>query len=427
MARFKADLHVHSRSARGVIREMSLLEMAVWSSAKGLDLIGTGDCLHPERQQEIDKFLGRDESGFLRSLKHPQLRFVPTTEVAGFLSQGKSGTRVHFLVVLPGWCDLRKLADSLGRPENFPRGVPGYPKSAEELANQICGLVPDSIIIPTHIFHPENSLFSPPADHAGLEGCFGRMAGEIRALETGLSADPGGCWRVKSLDGKTLVSFSDARCLRELAREFSIWEGEFSYPSLRAALLGQKGGSVFATVEYCSEMGHFFFNGHRECKIMKSPVEAKLEGNRCPVCREWLSVGTLQRILQLADRPAEELGLVQECGWIQSRRLPCVPYRKMLPLWEIIAATYGIKGQESQTIGKIYQQALGQGLTEISILLDLEESDLRSLIPAPLAEAIQRVRENRYRIQPGFDGVRGKLILFDDQEMEQFRQMILFD
>jgi PHP family Zn ribbon phosphoesterase len=103
------------------------------------------------------------------------------------------------------------------------------------------------------------------------------------------------------------------------------------------------------------------------------------------------------------------------------------PYRKMIPLREIIASSYGIKSRESQTVERIYQDALGCGLSEREILLDMSESDLRSFVDHRVGEGIMRVRESRYKISPGYDGIYGQLEIFDEKETAELLQMNLFD
>jgi len=235
------------------------------------------------------------------------------------------------------------------------------------------------------------------------------------------------CWRLSALDKKQIVSFSDAHTPYSLGREFTICEGDLSYAGLMEALKGGGSNRIAGTVEYCSELGKHYFNGHRECKIVRSPVETRFEGKRCPVCRKEITIGAFQRSFELADRKAEDLDLVEEKGWVQSRMLGKPPYRKMVPLREIIASSYGIKSRESQTVERIYQDALGCGSSEREILLEMSESDLRSYVDPRVGEGIMRVRETRYKILPGYDGIYGQLEIFDERETAELLQMNLFE
>src|SRR5882762_3748964 len=90
-----ADLHLHSRFAKGVSPAMTLENIALWAQRKGVDLLATGDCLQPEWLAEIEEHTTEAEPG-LRMLKpeiekavharlpeglRRSLRFVLSTEV----------------------------------------------------------------------------------------------------------------------------------------------------------------------------------------------------------------------------------------------------------------------------------------------------------------------------------------------------------
>jgi PHP family Zn ribbon phosphoesterase len=252
------------------------------------------------------------------------------------------------------------------------------------------------------------------------------LSPEIPAVETGLSSDPGFCWLVSELDNKQIVSFSDAHFPPDLGRECTIFEGEFSYPGICQAIRRDGETSIVGTIEFFSEIGKHYFNGHRDCKVMKSPVETRLEGKRCPVCRQEITIGTLQRGLEIADREVKDLGVTQEQGWVHTRVLKRPPYRKTVPLRDIIASTYGIKGKESATVERIYNAALSCGATEYQILLEMSEADLRSFVDTQVSEGIIRVREGRFKVIPGFDGSNGSIELFEEKEIADLSQMKLF-
>ncbi|MES1167914.1 MAG: AAA family ATPase, partial [Oleiharenicola lentus] len=93
--RFAADLHLHSRFASGVSPAMTLENIAYWAQRKGVDLLGTGDCLQPQWLAEIEAHTEEAEPGLL-ALKpavekavharlpaglRRSLRFVLSTEV----------------------------------------------------------------------------------------------------------------------------------------------------------------------------------------------------------------------------------------------------------------------------------------------------------------------------------------------------------
>ena len=76
---------------------------------------------------------------------------------------------------------------------------------------------------------------------------------------------------------------------------------------------------------------------------------------------------------------------------------------------------------------RIYDEALGCGASEREILLEMSESDLRCFIDPRVSEGIIRVRETRYKISPGYDGVYGHLEIFEERETAELVQMKLFE
>src|SRR2546421_12335102 len=48
-----ADLQLHSPYSRATSKNMNLKELAHFASMKGLNLVGTGDCTHPDWRKEI--------------------------------------------------------------------------------------------------------------------------------------------------------------------------------------------------------------------------------------------------------------------------------------------------------------------------------------------------------------------------------------
>ncbi len=53
MMLINADLHIHSRFSGGVSENMTLDVLSIESKKKGIQLLGTGDCLHPQWLKEI--------------------------------------------------------------------------------------------------------------------------------------------------------------------------------------------------------------------------------------------------------------------------------------------------------------------------------------------------------------------------------------
>ena len=115
-----------------------------------------------------------------------------------------------------------------------------------------------------------------------------------------------------------------------------------------------------------------------------------------------LTVGVLHRVDALADR-AE--------GYIPAGAIPA---RHLLPLEEIIAAALGQK-PNTKKVNAEYDRLIERYGSELAILLDLEEEELAGFTPARVLAGIMKVRRGEVRITPGYDGVYGKIDLFDEE------------
>jgi PHP family Zn ribbon phosphoesterase len=406
---------------------MSLPDLLFWAPRKGLDLLGTGDFIHTNWLEELNDLLEADESGLLKPKDGSSTRFLLTAEVKAVFEVEHRMAETHLLITAPHFEAARRLRSQL-TPLKVSNGetTPGFRMFPAELVERILVASPESCAIPCHIWTPSSAVYASKSGFSKLRDCFGGMSAEIFALETGLSCDPGMCWRIRDLDGKSLLSFSGASTPRGLGREFTFFDGELSYRGVTQALRGCPGTSIKGTVELVSELGRHFFNGHRGCQIAKSPIETHFEGRRCPACRRALTIGSFQRTLEIADRAPEDLKIAEDRGWIRSRRINSPPFRRMVPLQDIIAATYGIRGRQSQTVDRLYECALSAGLSERQILLDLNETELEPLVGHDISEGILRVREGFFRISPGYDGVAGQLDIFEDAQTAELVQMKLF-
>ena len=427
MSQYTADLHIHPRSAKSVLGPNCIPELTFWAKRKGIQLLGTGDFLYPDWLGSLQAYLEPDDHGFLSPKEGDDVRFMLTSEFEVLFQIEGRKHQVHLLVTAPDLEVARHLAGVLGQFADLENsGIPRFQMCASEVLARILDESRESLVIPLHIWSPWGSLYGSKFGFDSLAECFGDLSSQVPAVETGLSSDPGFCWLVSELDGKQIVSFSDAHSPGDLGREYTIFDGEFSYRGVCQAMRGGGDCSISGTIEFFSEMGKHYFNGHQECKVMKSPVETRLEGKRCPACRNEITIGALQRGLEVADREAKSLDVIQEKGWIHTQRLRRPPYRKTIPLREIIASAYGIKGKNSVTVDRIYEAALGCGANEYQILLEMSEADLKSFVDPQVSEGIIRVRESRLKVIPGFDGVYGSVELFEEKEMADLTQLRLF-
>ena len=144
----------------------------------------------------------------------------------------------------------------------------------------------------------------------------------------GFRPDPPMNWRVSNLDGRTLVSNSDAHSPSKLAREANLFGTELSFPAMSEAL--RTGEDFLGTIEFFPEEGKYHLDGHRKCNVCLTPPESLANDCLCPVCGKPLTLGVLHRVEALADR--------QE-GRLPERRHP---FFSLVPLVDILSNILGV-------------------------------------------------------------------------------------
>jgi PHP family Zn ribbon phosphoesterase len=137
-----------------------------------------------------------------------------------------------------------------------------------------------------------------------------------------------------------------------------------------------------------------------------TPEETKKNKSICPVCKKPLVVGVLSRVEELADRPAG------------TKPPGAIPFKNLIPLQEIIADALGRTPVAKQVQAEYHNLVEKMG-NEFFILLEAAQKDLGAAASPEIAEGIVRVREGRVKIEPGYDGVYGKIKIFGADEKKQ--------
>jgi uncharacterized protein (TIGR00375 family) len=237
-----------------------------------------------------------------------------------------------------------------------------------------------------------------------LKECFQEKANKIHSIETGLSSDPAMNWRIKELDNKSILSFSDLHSFWpwRIGRECTIFDlKKINYDSIFKAIRNQE---VVETIEFFPEEGKYHYDGHRNCGIVMSPKETKKHKGICPKCGKNLTVGVAYRVEELADR---------EEGFKSST---AKPFKSLIPLSELISGAVGT-GVATQKVWKVYNdlQKLGN---EMQILLEIPKEKLLTVVDERIADLIIQNREQKIKIEPGYDGVYGKPVFNGNQKKE---------
>ena len=64
--KFYADLHLHSHYSRATSKYLTLEYLALWARLKGIQIIGSGDFVHPGWMKELKEKLEPAEEGLFR-------------------------------------------------------------------------------------------------------------------------------------------------------------------------------------------------------------------------------------------------------------------------------------------------------------------------------------------------------------------------
>lgn len=408
---FIADFHIHSKYSRATSKGMDISHIAEWAKLKGIKLMGTGDFTHHLWLEELKNNLEDLKNGLF---KYKDVYFILTGEISSIYSKRGRVYRVHNMIFSPSLKIADRINETLSRYGNLSSdGRPILGLDCRELARIIFDIDEDCMIVPSHIWTPWFSVFGSMSGFDRIEDCFEEQTPKISTLETGLSSDPSMNWRLSRLDRFTLISNSDSHSPSRIGREANVFDCELDYKSIKEVLQTKDKKRFLYTIEFFPEEGKYHFDGHRLCGIRLSPKETRENKGICPKCKRPVTIGVMNRVEQLADRPQ---GIILE---------NVIPFKNLIPLDEIIAEAKGIT-KSSKVITREYLLAISYFGSEFEILMNAKREDLEKKLNRRIAEGILRVREERVDIQPGFDGEYGKISIFSrDEEIEE-EQLNLF-
>ncbi|MDP4007200.1 MAG: endonuclease Q family protein [bacterium] len=410
-----ADFHIHSRFARATSKEMNLSNLDLWAKKKGISVMGTGDFTHPMWFKELKEQLEPVEEGLYKlkpsfaKATEGKARFVFSSEISCIYSKGGKVRKIHLILIVPSLSAVEKINTQLGWIGNLRSdGRPILGIDAKEVAKIVLEADPSSLVVPAHMWTPWFSVFGSKSGFNSMEECFDEYTKYIYAGETGLSSDPAMNWRLSALDNITLLSNSDSHSLEKIGREVNVFDTELSYPAIREAIKTKDPKKFLYTVEFFPEEGKYHYDGHRLCNVSLSPEESKKQKNICLVCKRPLTIGVLNRVAELADRPAFDKSSA-------GKPEGAIPFKSMIPLQEIIADALH-RGVGTKQGKAEYEKLISRIGTEFAVLLDAKAEELKEATLPEIAEGILRVRERKVRIEPGYDGEYGKIKIFKEHE-----------
>ncbi|MBN2529127.1 MAG: UvrD-helicase domain-containing protein [Deltaproteobacteria bacterium] len=419
-----ADLHIHSRFSMATSKDLNFVALYKSALEKGIGLVGTGDFTHPGWMAEIESQLVPAEDGLFRlkpeleqkaMLEVPgscirTVRFVLQVEISNIYKKMDRTRKNHNLVYVPSIEAAKKFQAALEKIGNIKSdGRPILGLDARDLLEITLESDPLSFLIPAHIWTPWFSMLGSKSGFDSLDECFGDLSSHIFAVETGLSSDPAMNWRLSALDHLTLVSNSDAHSPGKLGREANLLDIDLGYEPLLAALRDKKG--YLGTLEFYPDEGKYHLDGHRKCDVRLTPEETRANAGNCPVCGKPVTVGVMNRVAELADRPA---------GGAPDNTFE---YSSIVPFNEVIAETLQVAPTAKKVQGLVrhLRNELGP---ELYILRDAPLEDIQKVSNAAVKEAVHRVRTGELVIDGGFDGEFGTIKIFESGELSKLSGQI---
>jgi uncharacterized protein (TIGR00375 family) len=429
--KFIADFHLHSKYSRATSSRMDVENLGKWAEIKGIKVLGTGDFTHPFWFKILKDKLEPAGSGLFKIKNHARQNldsrsaqiknstnetyFILTSEISCIYSKLGKVRKIHIMIFAPSFEIVEKINSHLGGIGNLSSdGRPILGLDAKELTKIALNISDDCLVVPAHIYTPWFSLFGSKSGFDSIEECFEDYSKYIYAGETGLSSSPDMSWRNSSLDRITLISNGDSHSPEKIGREANVFNTDLNYFSIINSIKSKNPKEFLYTVEFYPQEGKYHYDGHRACGVSLAPKDSKKYNNICPNCGRPLTIGVLNRVEELSDRPD---GFKPENA---------IPFKSLVPLTEIISESLKV-GPAAKQVDKEYKSLIKRFGSEFEVLLNVKREELEQVVMPKIAEGIIRVREGRVFIEPGYDGVYGRVRIFSEKE-EKFvsKQKTLF-
>jgi DNA helicase-2/ATP-dependent DNA helicase PcrA len=416
--KFVADFHIHSHYSRATSKELIPEYLHYWARLKGITIVGTGDFTHPGWVAELKEKLEPAEQGLFKlkkdylkdELETPflpgkEVRFMLTAEISNIYKKNERVRKVHNVVFAPGFAAVERIQQKLTaiKANITSDGRPILGLDSRDLLEMVLDADEDCFFVPAHIWTPWFSVLGSKSGFDSIAQCFDDLAGHIYAVETGLSTDPPMNWMCSFLDRYTLTGNSDAHSPERLGRNANRFHTELSYDAVIDAMKTGAPNRFLGSIDLFPQEGKYHYDGHRKCGICWNPVETLKHDNLCSKCGRPVTVGVMNRVVQLSDR--EDL----------SQRSNRHPFQSIIPLKELLGELAGV-GPNSRKVDRTYMELLKKGVPELELLMETPLEDIKHLGGEELAEAIWRMRNREIYISEGFDGEYGVIKVFAEND-----------
>ena len=368
-----ADLHIHSPYSIAVSRFMQPEQLIAGCLTKGIQVLGTGDALHPIWRKTWEPFLENDAG----------IVIVPTGEV-------EDERRVHHLIMAEDFSQFSELQALMeGTCKSFSTsGRPHVYLSGEKIAKYAHEV--GAMIGPAHAFTPWTAMY---AYCTSVADCYGSEP--IDFLELGLSADSSYGAAIAELDNIPFLTNSDAHSPQpdKLGREFN--RLRLAALTVKDVLTCVKSGAIEMNAGFFPEEGKYNRTACTRCYTQYSLEEAIQHAWRCPADGGIIKKGVSDRAKELSSAGTHR---------------PRPPYLHIIPLGQIIQTMEMVSSPNTKKCKAIYALFIAEFRNEIAVLIDAPIEEIRNIHPK-VADAISALRSGTVTLHPGGGGKYGTFSL----------------
>ena len=368
MREFFADIHIHigrTRTGRAVkitgARSLTIDQILIEATqSKGMGMIGVIDAQSPEVLEELIEGV---EEGKYTELSDGGLSFEQTVLLLGSeleINDNHSKGPIHVLAFMP---TLRKMTE-------FSAWLALHMKNVH-LSSQ--RLYVDGKTL------PHKSLFGKGVSTSLTEVFDPDL---IDAVELGLSCDTSMASQLSELNRYPFLTNSDAHSLGKIAREYTkIRMDHASFAEFKLALEGKEGRAITGNYGLAPRLGKYYHTTCEKCGVRPRALDQE----KCHACEHTrMTKGVSERLKELADQ--------------ESDHGTRPPYVHQLPL-------QFIPGVGAKTLEKL--KAVFH--TEMNILHQATEQELKAVLPEKTANYIIKARKGEVELIAGGGGVYGKV------------------
>ncbi len=382
------DFHIHSMYSTGTSNNMEIPVIAEQSKFKGLNTIGSGDCLN---KNWLDHFVSSTDKIDEGTFEHKSgIRFILTTEV-------EDQRRIHHIILFPSISaieEFRYLVKDKS-PNLDTDGRCNINLAGHELLDLVNTI--DGLIGPAHAFTPWTSLYK---EYDSIEHCY--KTKNIPFLELGLSADTQMADGISELKNITFMTNSDAHSPwpHRVGREFNrLKVKDNTYDEIINAIRRRGGNKFVLNVGIDPDLGKYHMTACTRCYKKYSIELAIQQKNRC-TCGGIIKKGVVDRINDLCDQ--------------EVTHPPHRPrYIKTIPLAEILVQTLGLASVNSKKVQDLWKLLIQSFKNEINVLLVTPKEEIEKIAGEKASQAIMDFRNGSIYIEPGGGGMYGKVHLTD--------------